>query len=205
MTGRAESQDRPAGPLPAVPGPFPARGRHWLTALPSRAALALTAVGAAGLFGWTVLVPGSAPGPRHALSRPSVSRQVTRHGRPARRAGAPSHGLPGQGARATAGGAAGPVQVSRQTTRPAAPPAVASTSAAPVPATPSGSPSQPAVPTATPTPTAPSGSPSPPASPAPTPSSRVPSPAGSGSTLGPGVPASPGSNASLDSVSVPGR
>ncbi len=194
----------PAGPLAAA-GPVPARDRHWLTGLPSRAALALTAVGAAGLLGWTVLAPGSVPGPRHPLSRPSVPRQITRPGHLAGQAGTPGRGTPGQGARAAAPPASARAQGSTRTARPAAPPAVASTSAAPAPATPTGAASPPAGPSATPVPTAPSGSPSSTASPDPTPSGSVPSPAGSGSTLGPGSTADPSPSASRESTPRPGQ
>ena len=176
-------------------GLFPARDRHPLTGLPTRAALALTAVGAAGLLGWTVLAPGAAPAARHPLSRPSAARQIAPHGGLARR---PGHDAPGPAAAAPASTRA---QVTRQTA-----PAAAPSSAPAVPATPSGGASQPAPPSATPTPAAPSTTPTSSASPVPTPSSSVPSPASSGSALGPGGgAASPSTSAILEGTPAPGQ
>ena len=166
-------------------GPFPGRDRYPLIGLPARAALALTAVGAAGLLGWTLLIPGAAPAGRPALSRPSASRPSAPHGRLVRQPGPASRGTPGQGGSAVAAPAAAQAQVTRPAARPASPSVAASTPAAPAPATPSGGASQPAGPSGTPTPTVPSGSPSSSASPTPTPSTSVPSPAGSGRTLSP--------------------
>jgi serine/threonine-protein kinase len=179
--GQPPADQSPAGLT--APGPFPARDRYPLIGLPARAALALSAVGAAALLGWTVLAPAAAPAARPALSRPSAARQSAPHGRLARQGGPPSHGPPGQGGTAVAAPASGQAQAARPAARPASPSAAASTPAAPAPATPSGTASQPAAPSATPTPAAPSGSPSSSASPTPTPSTSVPSPAGSGTPL----------------------
>jgi len=181
--GQPPADQSPADQSPAgltAPGPFPARDRYPLIGLPARAFLALSAVGAAALLGWTVLAPAAAPAARPALSRPTAARQSAPHGSLARQGGPSSHGTPGQGGSAAAAPAAGQAQAARSAARPASPSAAASTPAAP--ATPSGGASQPAAPSATPTPAAPSGSPGSSARPTPTPSS-VPSPAGSGTTL----------------------
>ena len=182
LTGTAAVAGAPG---PTAPGPFPARARHPVTGLPARAALALTAVGAAGLLGWTLLIPGAGQAARHPFSRASTSRPSAPHAGLARRPGPASHGTPGQGGSTVAAASSGRAQATRPAARPAGASAVASTAAAPVPATPSGGTSQPAAPSGSPTPAAPSGSPSSSASPTPTLSAGVPSPAGSGSTLNP--------------------
>ncbi len=171
----------PAAPVPAgrfvdgaVPestalvGPVP--DRPPLIRLPARAALVLSAVGAAGLLGWTLLTPGNTPADRHPLSRPAATRHAQPHNGLARHQGHPGAGTPGGMSPAAA---VAPDHVTRRAARPARAAASRSasvpTAAAPTPlASPSGTASGSPAPSGSPTAVAPSSSP--PAPPTPTPS-----------------------------------
>jgi hypothetical protein len=169
--------------------------RSPLLRLPARAAMVLSAAGAAGLLGWTLLTPGTGPAARPALSRPAATRPAPSHPSLARRQGHPSAGAPGQMSPAAA---VAPERVTSRATRAAraaASPSAPVPSAAPTPAAaPSGTASASPVPSApaTPTAAAPSGSPT--VSPAPTPSGST--AAGGAATSGPGAGPHGGGSAS---------
>jgi eukaryotic-like serine/threonine-protein kinase len=168
-----------AGPL----GMAPALAAAWppLTGLPTRAALALSAVGAAGLLGWTMLTPGAGSAAHHVLSRPAATQPATPRGHLARRPGT------AQPARAAAPASAmvqvrRPAPAHRRRARPGGPASPAPTPGGEASVAPS------APPSATPDPGTPGpgpsgGSPSSSASPVPTPSSSVPPSDGSAGSL----------------------